>query len=151
MSSSERTDNAKATALRAGVQNPSGSNYLVAGPTIGGTATPYNPDNIEVAKERLADSLSKTSIQDNTQPIDHSLKTSVVSGAKTVAAGAAAAGAATVSAVKNLLGDKHAGTTTTTTTAIDQADESPHPHPIADFSSVSNIPTSEKEKNLLYY
>ncbi|KAG0043995.1 hypothetical protein BGZ89_006221, partial [Linnemannia elongata] len=52
--------------MRAGVQNPSGSNYQVAGPTIGGTATPYNPENIEVAKEHLAESFGKASLHDNT-------------------------------------------------------------------------------------
>ncbi|KAG0076449.1 Bud site selection protein, Revert to axial protein 1 [Linnemannia elongata] len=48
------------------VQNPSGANYQVAGPTIGGTATPYNPENIEVAKEHLAESFGKASLHDNT-------------------------------------------------------------------------------------
>ncbi|KAF9092616.1 hypothetical protein BGX29_010376, partial [Mortierella sp. GBA35] len=114
---------ARATAMRAGIQNRSGSNYQVAGPTVGGTATPYNPDNIEVAKEHLAESLGKASINDsnyNQPPTttttttgaaagDHTLKDTVISGAstaastaasatKTVAAGAAAAGAATVAA-----------------------------------------------------
>ncbi|KAG0361084.1 hypothetical protein BGX24_005432 [Mortierella sp. AD032] len=151
----DKLSSARATAMRSGVQNPSGSNYEIAGPTIGGTAMPYNSDNIEVAKERLADSFSKASVQDTTTtttttttPGDHTLKDTVVSTAsiaahnaaeagKTVAAGAAAAGAATVSAVKSFFADKGTtatpvdGTTTTTTKA----------HPIADFpnTEVHNI------------
>ncbi|KAF9134037.1 hypothetical protein BGW39_008256 [Mortierella sp. 14UC] len=151
----------RATAKRAGVQNPSGSNYEVAGPTIGGTPIPYDSGNIEVAKEHLADSLSKASIQDTTTTTntttpaaaagDHTLKHTVVAGAstaahtaaeagKTVAAGAVAAGAATVAAVKSFFADK--GTThvegtpsSTTTTTSTKA------HPIADFpnTEVHNI------------
>ncbi|KAG0271477.1 hypothetical protein BGZ95_000704, partial [Linnemannia exigua] len=150
----DKASSARATAMRAGVQNPAGSNYEVAGPTIGGTATPYNSDNIEVAKERLADSFSKASVQDTTTtPGDHTLKDTVVSTAstaahnaaeagKTVAAGAAAAGAATVSAVKSFFADKGTtatpvdGTTTTTRTTT-----TANAHPIADFpnTEVHNI------------
>ncbi|KAG0214340.1 hypothetical protein BGX33_002265, partial [Mortierella sp. NVP41] len=162
---------ARATAMRAGIQNRSGSNYQVADPTVGGTATPYNPDNIEVAKEHLAESLGKASINDsnyNQPPTttttttgaaagDHTLKDTVISGAstaastaasatKTVAAGAAAAGAATVAAVRHLFADKTAGTTTTATTGdttTTRSVDSPHPHPIADFpnTAVHNIST----------
>ncbi|KAF9131294.1 hypothetical protein BGX30_013145 [Mortierella sp. GBA39] len=149
----------RATAMRAGVQNPSGSNYQVAGPTIGGTATSYNPDNIEVAKEHLPDSLGRASLDDNTTTTtttgttttthgtDSTLKDQVISGASTVAhtaadvtmtvaAGAAAAGAATVSAVKSFLaGDKTAAdhsnpASTTAHTAMDATNKS---QPIADF------------------
>ncbi|KAG0282769.1 hypothetical protein BGZ96_000136 [Linnemannia gamsii] len=149
----------KATAMRAGVQNPSGSNYQVAGPTIGGTATPYNPDNIEVAKDHLADSFAtKASINDTSSAKDSTLKDTVVSGAstaahtavdvtKTVAAGAALAGAATVMAVKSLFADKgthattdstgmHPATTvphTTTTTTPHTSTTTSKVQPIADF------------------
>ncbi|KAF9547782.1 hypothetical protein EC957_007728 [Mortierella hygrophila] len=144
--------------MRAGVQNPSGSNYQVAGPTIGGTATPYNPENIEIAKEHLADSLGRTSLGDNTTTTtttgtttttygtDSTLKDQVISGASTaahtaadvtmtVAAGAAAAGAATVSAVKGLFaGDKtdvdHSNPASTTDHTAMGATKS---QPIADF------------------
>lgn len=155
----------RATAMRAGVQNPSGSNYQVAGPTIGGTATPYNPDNIEAAKEHLSDSFAtkasindtpsattndtpSATINDTPSATDSTLKDTVVSGAstaahtavdvtKTVAAGAAAAGAATVTAVKSLFADKgtHAAGTTDTT-KINPVTTS-KAQPIADFPHVS--------------
>ncbi|KAG9071451.1 hypothetical protein KI688_005663 [Linnemannia hyalina] len=162
-SNQQTTDNpssTRATAMRAGVQNPSGFNYQVAGPTVGGTATPYNPDNIEVAKEHLADSLGRASLDDNTTTTtttttgttttygtDSTLKDQVISGASiaahtaadvtmTVAAGAAAAGAATVSAVKHLFaGDKTAvdhsnPASTTAHTGMGATNKS---QPIADF------------------
>ncbi|KAF8933034.1 hypothetical protein BGZ47_011062, partial [Haplosporangium gracile] len=184
--------------MRAGVQNPLGSNYEVAGPTIGGTASPYNPERIEVAKDHLAESLGKASLydsaptttttiitstdttHDNNEP---TVKDQVVSGAstaaqtaadasktvaagassaahtaadvtktvaagaahtavdvtKTVAAGAIVAGAATVSAVRDLFADKgattdktdvdhhHPSTMHTTTPATNKT------QPIADF------------------
>ncbi|OAQ24925.1 hypothetical protein K457DRAFT_35450 [Linnemannia elongata AG-77] len=152
----------RATPMRAGVQNPSGSNYQVAGPTIGGTATPYNPENIEVAKEHLAESFGKASLHDNTTTTtgtgtgtatrggtgtDSTLKDQVISGAstaahtaadvtKTVAAGAAAAGAATVSAVKSFFaGDKTAAdhSNPASTTAHTMTSASNKSQPIADF------------------
>lgn len=149
--------------MRAGVQNPSGSNYQVAGPTIGGTATPYNPDNIEVAKERLADSLGRTSLHDNTTTAtgtdttthgstgtDMTLKDQVVSGAstaahtaadvtKTVAAGAAAAGAATVSAVKSFFAGDKTAADPASTTAHTTMSATNKTQPIADFPDVSCI------------
>ncbi|KAF9920117.1 hypothetical protein FBU30_010106 [Linnemannia zychae] len=146
--SSDTSSTAKATAMRASVQNPHGTNYEVAGPMIGGTATPYNRENIEIAKEHLADSVEKISLQDKDQhrPSAEALRETVVSGAataahtagevgKTVAAGVGAAGAATVTAVKNFFAEKTEKATTTTTTTNNRT------HPIADFprTEVHNI------------
>ncbi|KAG0307469.1 hypothetical protein BGZ97_000383, partial [Linnemannia gamsii] len=78
--------------MRAGVQNPSGSNYMVAGPTIGGTATPYNPNNIEAAKEHLADSFAtKATINDTVVSRASTAVHTAADVTKTVVAGAAAA------------------------------------------------------------
>jgi hypothetical protein len=133
--------------MRAGVQNPSGSNYMVAGPTIGGTATPYNPNNIEAAKEHLADSFAtKATINDTVVSRASTAVHTAADVTKTVVAGAAAAGAATVTAVKNLFADKGTPATTTadrtgmnpaTTTTTHAAMTTNKVQPIADFPHVS--------------
>ncbi|KAF9979020.1 hypothetical protein BGZ73_007121 [Actinomortierella ambigua] len=110
---------AKAMPLRAAVKNPGNYTYAqVAGPSVGGTSTPYDPAKVELAKEHLADSLNNraTATTTNTsakneslRPIDEqkpSITETVRSGAATAATGAAAAAAGVVSAAKKLIGGR---------------------------------------------
>ncbi|KAF9178674.1 hypothetical protein BGZ51_007543 [Haplosporangium sp. Z 767] len=60
-----------AMAMRSGLQNPSGSNYQVAEPSMGGgismKMSPYDSAKIEVAKEHLVEALNSTHINDKTK------------------------------------------------------------------------------------
>ncbi|KAG0200723.1 hypothetical protein BGX28_006292 [Mortierella sp. GBA30] len=78
--SSYQPQQVSATAMRSTLQNPSGFNYAVAEPSIGGTAVPYDSANIETAKQHLADSLNSTRIS-NTDSANISSDNTGVSGA----------------------------------------------------------------------
>ena len=124
-----------ATPMRAtNVLNPRGSAFEVAGPTSGGTPSPFNSDRLEQAKEHLADRLNgidHSADHGNTLNVSSSgsgharrpsLTETVISGASTAAStaataassaatGAAAAAASVIAAANKLIHhgeDEHA-------------------------------------------
>lgn len=105
--SSDPNNTVSASAMRAASGNPHGQNYQVAGPTIGGTPTPYDSNNIEIAKEHLAQSLNGGDKDNLNVTSAHaprsSLTGNIMQGASTAATGAAAAGASVIAAARKLI------------------------------------------------
>ncbi|KAG0232177.1 hypothetical protein BGW41_001935 [Actinomortierella wolfii] len=111
-STASPTEAVNAAPMRAAPAHDRGSSGVaVAGPSVGGTAAPYDPAKVEIAKEHLADSmknLAKSS--DKSEPLKsedepkHSITETVRAGAATAATGAAAAAAGVMSVAKKLIG-----------------------------------------------
>lgn len=106
--SSDPNNAVPASAMRATSGNPLGHSYQVAGPTMGGTPTPYDSYNVEIAKEHLAQSLNgEDKDASNVTSTGHALRPSIteniIQGASTAATGAAAAGASVVAAARKMI------------------------------------------------
>ncbi|KAG0348080.1 hypothetical protein BG004_006135 [Podila humilis] len=112
--SSDSSSSVPASIMRASNTNPYGQNYQVAGPTIGGTATPYDSNNIEQAKDHLNNSLTGDDHNNPPNAVNTSITDTVIQGASTAAStaasaastaatGAAAAGVSVIAAARKLI------------------------------------------------
>ncbi|KAF9323886.1 hypothetical protein BG006_001039, partial [Podila minutissima] len=105
--SSDPNNPVPASTMRAASSNLHGQSYQVAGPTIGGTPTPYDSKNIEIAKEHLAQSLNRGDKDASKNTSGHAGKSSladnIIQGASTAATGAASAGASVIAAARKLI------------------------------------------------
>ncbi|KAG0081312.1 hypothetical protein BGZ93_002729, partial [Podila epicladia] len=125
--SSDPNNPVSASTMRAASGNPHGQSYQVAGPTIGGTPTPYDSNNIEIAKEHLAQSLNVGDKDTSNNTSGHagrsSLADNIIHGASTAATGAAAAGASVIAAARKLISTDDGGEITEHGVATPQKDQ----------------------------
>ncbi|KAF9286372.1 hypothetical protein BGZ74_001295, partial [Mortierella antarctica] len=105
--SSDPNNPVPASTMRVASSSLHGQSYQVAGPTIGGTPTPYDSKNIEIAKEHLAQSLNCGDKDASKNTSGHAGKSSladnIIQGASTAATGAASAGASVIAAARKLI------------------------------------------------
>ncbi|KAG0033836.1 hypothetical protein BGZ81_007166 [Podila clonocystis] len=98
--SSDPNNPVSASAMRAASGNPHGQSYQVAGPTIGGTPTPYDSHNIEIAKEHLAQSLNGGDKDTLNVTSGHGRRSSLTGN---IIQGASTAGASVIAAARKLI------------------------------------------------
>ncbi|KAF9277277.1 hypothetical protein BGZ68_009406, partial [Mortierella alpina] len=103
--SSTSHETPSATAMRATNVNRDDGRFEVAGPTVGGSPTPYDSGNIESAKDSNNTTLARDTETDHARK--SSLSETVIAGAataaSTAASTAAAAGASVLAAAKKLV------------------------------------------------